>query len=97
MQKATKAQAQAIIQILQADIARYVTLTNTRYNFSNQQDDYVAQLQFSDVVYVYNALVQFTQTKNVTQLCDTLLAQDTQPREWFYNTVHFCSDNYLYN
>jgi len=85
MQKATKAHTAAIIQILQADIARYVTLTNTRYNFSNQDDDYVAQLQFSDVVYVYNALVQFTQTKNVAQLCDTLLAQETQPREWFYN------------
>jgi hypothetical protein len=96
MQKVTKAHTAAIIQILQADIARYVTLTNTRYNFSNQQDDYVTQLQFNDVVYVYNALVQFTQTKNVTQLCNTLLAQETQPREWFYNVVHYATDNYLY-
>ncbi len=94
--KATNAQATAIVEILQADIARYVKLINNAYCVSAQQEDYVAQLQFSDTVYVYNALVQFTQSKNVTQLCNTLMQQDTQPREWFYNTVHYCMDNQLY-
>jgi hypothetical protein len=96
IKKATKAQAQAIVQILQADIAKYVTLTNNCFNYSNQQEDYVAQLQFADTVYVYNALVQFMQTNNVIQLCNTLLAQDTFVRDKFYNVVHYATDNYLY-
>jgi hypothetical protein len=95
--KATKAHAAVIVQILQADIANYVALTNSAFSFSNQQDDYVTQMQFTDTVYVYNALVQFMQDKNVTQLCNALLQQDTFVRDKFYNVVHYATDNYLYS
>ena len=93
---ATKAHAAVIVQILQADIANYAALTQRAFSISNQQEDYVAALQFTDIIYVYNALVNFMQNKNVTQLCNTLLAQDTFVRDKFYNAVHYATDNSLY-
>jgi hypothetical protein len=93
---ATKAHTATIVQILQTDIANYVALTQRAFSISTQQEDYVAQQQFTDTVYVYNALVNFMQNKNVTQLCNTILKQDTFVRDKFYNVVRYATDNYLY-
>jgi hypothetical protein len=94
LKKATKADVATIVAIMQADLARYVQLTKTVD--ADADDIYITELHYDDIVYNYNALLQFTQDKDVVQLCNKLIKQDTIVREHFYKTVHYATDNYLY-
>jgi hypothetical protein len=94
LKKATKADVATIVAIMQADLARYVQLTKTVD--ADADDIYITELHYDDIVYNYNALLQFTQDKDAVQLCDALIKQDTIVREHFYKTVHYATDNYLY-
>jgi len=98
VKKATKADVATIVQIMQADLAKYVQLTNSAFTVTNEEegDDFVHKLQYDDIVYNFNALVQFMQDKDTVKLCDALIKQDTFVREKFYNVVHYATDNYLY-
>jgi hypothetical protein len=96
IKKATKADVATIVQIMQADLAKYVKLTKTAYADKIADSTYIAELHYDDIVHNYNALVQFMQDKDTVKLCDTIMRQDTAPREYFYKTIHFCTDNYLY-
>jgi hypothetical protein len=97
LKKATKADVAAIVAIMQDDLARYVQLTKTAYADKIADDTYITELHYDDIVYNYNALLQFMQDKNVEDLCDTIIKQDTIVREFFYNTVFYATDNYLYS
>lgn len=99
VKKATKADVATIVQIMQADLAKYVQLINNVYTVTNKQEgeDFVHKLQHDDIVYNFNALVQFMQDKNTVKLCDALMQQDTIVAEHFYSVVHYATDNYLYN
>ena len=94
LKKATKADVATIVVIMQADLARYVQLTKTVD--ADADDIYITELHYDDIVYNYNALLQFTQDKDTVTLCDALIKQDTIVREFFYKTVHYATDNYLY-
>jgi hypothetical protein len=94
VKKATKADVATIVAIMQHDLARYVQLT--KMVDADADDIYITELHYDDIVYNYNALLQFTQDKNTVKLCDALLKQDTIVRDHFYKTVHYATDNYLY-
>ena len=94
LKKATKADVATIVAIMQADLASYVQLTKTVD--ADADDIYITELHYNDIVYNYNALLQFTQDKDTVKLCDALIKQDTIVREHFYKTVHYATDNYLY-
>ena len=96
VKKATKADVATIVQIMQADFAKYVQLTNRAYAEEIAGDTYITEMHYSDIVYNYNALLQFTQDKDAVKLCDAIIKQDTIVREHFYKVVHYATDNYLY-
>jgi len=97
VKKATKADVATIVAIMQADLASYVQLTKTAYADNIADDTYITELHYDDIVYNYNALLQFMQDNDTVQLCNTLIKQDTAVREHFYKTIHYATDNYLYN
>ena len=96
VKKATKADVATIVAIMQADLASYAQLTKTAYADNIADDTYITELHYDDIVYNYNALLQFMQDKDTVKLCDALIKQDTIVREHFYKTVHYATDNYLY-
>ncbi len=96
LKKATKADVATIVAIMQDDLAHYVQLTKTAYADKIADDTYITELHYDDIVYNYNALLQFMQDKDTVKLCNTIIKQDTAVREYFYNTVHYATDNYLY-
>lgn len=96
VKKATKADVATIVAIMQDDLASYVQLTKTAYADNFADGTYITELHYNDIVYNYNALLQFTQDKNTVKLCNAIMLQDTIVREHFYNTVHYAIDNYLY-
>ena len=96
VKKATKADVATIVALMQADLASYVKLTNSAFTEQVDGETYITQLHYDDIVYNYNTLVQFMQDKDTVKLCDTIMRQDTAPREYFYKTIHFCTDNYMY-
>ncbi len=96
LKKATKADVATIVAIMQDDLARYAQLTKTAYADKIANDTYITELHYDDIVYNYNALLQFMQDKDTVQLCNKLIKQDTIVREHFYKTVHYATDNYLY-
>ena len=97
VKKATKADVATIVAIMQADLARYVQLTKTAYADNIADDTYITELHYDDIVYNYNALLQFMQDKDTVQLCNTLIKQDTAVREFFYKTIFYATDNNLYD
>jgi hypothetical protein len=97
LKKATKADVATIVAIMQADLARYVQLTKTAYADNIADDTYITELHYDDIVYNYNALLQFMQDKDTVQLCNTLIKQDTAVREFFYKTIFYATDNNLYD
>jgi hypothetical protein len=97
LKKATKADVATIVAIMQADLARYVQLTKTAYADNIADDTYITELHYDDIVYNYNALLQFMQDKDTVQLCNTLIKQDTAVREFFYKTIFYATDNKLYD
>ncbi len=96
VKKATKADVATIVAIMQDDLARYAQLTKTAYADKIANDTYITELHYDDIVYNYNALVQFMQDKDTVKLCDALIKQDTFVREHFYKVIHYATDNYLY-
>ena len=96
VKKATKADVATIVQIMQADLARYTQLTNRAYAQEIAGNIYITKLHYDDIVYNYNVLLQFMQDKDTVKLCDALIKQDTIVREHFYKVVHYATDNYLY-
>ena len=96
VKKATKADVATIVQLMQADLARYVQLTKTAYADKIADETYITELHYDDIVHNYNALLQFTQDKDAVKLCDAIMRQDTAPREHFYKVIHYATDNYLY-
>jgi len=90
MQKVTNADVAIIVQLLQADIAKYLRTVDVN------ADNTVCAEQHTDIVTIYAALVQFMQNKNAVQLCDTIMHMYTDAQSKFYKTVHYCTDNYLY-
>ena len=97
VKKATKADVATIVAIMQDDLARYVQLTKTAYADNFADDTYITELHYDDIVYNYNALLQFMQDKDTVQLCNTLIKQDTAVREFFYKTIFYATDNKLYD
>jgi len=96
VKKATKADVATIVAIMQDDLASYAQLTKTAYADNIANNTYITEMHYDDIVYNYNALLQFMQDKDTVQLCNTLIKQDTIVREHFYKTVHYATDNYLY-
>ncbi len=96
VKKATKADVATIVTLMQADLASYVKLTNSAFTEQVDGETYITQLHYDDIVYNYNALVQFMQDKDTVKLCDALIKQDTFVREHFYKVIHYATDNYLY-
>ncbi len=97
VKKATKADVATIVAIMQDDLARYVQLTKTAYADNIADDIYITELHYDDIVYNYNALLQFMQDNDTVQLCNTLIKQDTAVREFFYKTIFYATDNNLYD
>ncbi len=97
LKKATKADVATIVAIMQDDLARYAKLTKTAYADKIANDTYITELHYDDIVYNYNALLQFMQDKDTVQLCNKLIKQDTIVREFFYKTVFYATDNNLYD
>lgn len=90
MQKVTNADVAVIVQLVQADIAKYLRTVDV------SADNTVDAEQHADIVTIYSALVQFMQNKNATQLCNTIMHMYTDAQSKFYSTVRYCTDNYLY-
>jgi hypothetical protein len=97
LKKATKADVATIVTLMQADLASYAQLTKTAYADKIANDTYITELHYDDIVYNYNALLQFMQDKDTVQLCNKLIKQDTAVREFFYKTIFYATDNNLYD
>ena len=52
-------------------------------------------MHFEDLLYVQTALNNFINNKNVAQLQDDLMTQDTFVREYFVNTLQYLEDELL--
>ena len=52
-------------------------------------------MHFEDLCYMQKALHTFVLTKNVEQLQDSIMTQDTFVREYYADTLHYLEDNFL--
>ena len=52
-------------------------------------------MHIDDILYVQTALNNFINNKDVAQLQDALMTQDTFVREYYINTLQYIEDNYL--
>ena len=89
MAKLTKQQFNNIVAILREDIANYIVLT--KQAFTNSEGA-VEALQYDDIVYVNNALVNFMLDKDLQKLHNALLWQDTFAREHFLSIMDYCEE-----
>lgn len=94
MRKLTKQQFNDIVSVLRKDIADYVALT--KRVFTNSKSGAVEELQYDDIVYVNNVLVDFMLHKDVQKLYEALLHQDTFVREKFLSVMRYCEEEGIY-
>jgi len=93
MRKLTKQQFNDIVTVLREDIADYVALTKRVFTNKNGA---VEALQYDDIVYVNNVLVDFMLHKDVQKLYEALLHQDTFVREKFLSVMRYCEEEGIY-
>lgn len=97
MRKLTKQQFNDIVNCVRDDIANYVALTKRVFMDKDTEGNAcVNELQFSDIVYVNNALVNFMLDKDVQKLYTALLTQDTFVREKFLSVMRYCEEEGIY-
>lgn len=92
MIKLTKQQFDDIVACVRKDIANYVAKTKAVFTENNK----VEELQYDDIVYVNNALVEFLLDKDVVKLTDKLMHQDTFVREEFLSAIYYCEEEEIY-
>lgn len=78
-----------INKLVQQTVVEYINC----FVLDNDAADY--ELYAEDVAYNVNALVQFNATKDVQQLHDSIMQQDTLVREFFISVLHYIEDNDL--
>ena len=97
MRKLTKQQFNDIVNCVRDDIANYVALTKRVFMDKDTEGNAcVNELQFSDIVYVNNVLVDFMLHKDVQKLYEALLHQDTFVREKFLSVMRYCEEEGIY-
>ena len=69
-------------------------------HFDTQEQMYKSKcedniMHFEDLCYMQKALHTFVLTKNVEQLQDSIMTQDTFVREYYADTLHYLEDNFL--
>ena len=87
MQKLTITHITNINTLMLNTISNYIT----HYNIANTYDNLIAQ----DVVHNSYALHKFNNTKDVQQLHNAIIAQDTLVREYFVNVLQYIENNNL--
>jgi len=87
MQKLTITHITNINTLMLNTISNYIT----NYNIANTYDNLIAQ----DVVHNSYALHKFNNTKDVQQLHNAIIAQDTLVREYFVNVLQYIENNNL--
>ena len=92
MRKLTKVHFNNIVNVLREDIAAYVAKTKQVFT----KDSVVNELQYDDIVYVNNKLVNFMLDKDVQKLYNALIAQDTYVREQFLSVMYYCEEHNIY-
>lgn len=88
MPKLTKQQFTDVVACVQKDIDAYVAKTKRVFT----EEGKVEELQYDDIVHVYKALTAFALTKNLQQLIEQLMWQDTFVREQFLSALRYCDD-----
>ena len=81
-----------------ADIQRLMLKTTEDYinTFVTEDDDASSLSMYAtDVQHNTNALVAFIKDKNVQQLHDSIMQQDTLVREYYYAVLRYIEDNAL--
>ena len=97
MRKLTKQQFNDIINCVREDIANYVALTKRVFMGTDTEGNAcVCELQYTDIVYVNEVLVDFMLHKDVQKLYEALLHQDTFVREKFLSVMRYCEENNIY-
>jgi ABC-type uncharacterized transport system permease subunit len=87
MQKLTVTHITNINTIMLNTISNYIK----HYNIANTYDNLIAQ----DVLHNTYALHKFNNTKNVQQLHNAIIAQDTLVREYFVAVLQYIEQNNL--
>lgn len=95
MKKVTTQQFNSIIASLQSEINRYAKVVLLCVNKKTSNVILVDALNFEDMVYLTNALAQFAKSKDVQELYNALLMQDTDVREQFLATLRMLEDTEL--
>lgn len=91
MPKVTKTHAVAINKLM-------IPLINTvAYIPSDENDLGMFKMYAGDIAYNAQALNAFNTSLDAAQLHNTILRQDTSPREHFYNVLVYIEDNALIN
>ena len=106
--KLTIAHYNNIIAIALVNMQEYTDfcLRSAKYNdakimhFDTQEQMYKCKnedniVHFEDLCYMQKALHTFILTKNVEQLQDSIITQDTFVREYYFDTLSYLEDNNL--
>jgi hypothetical protein len=97
MRKLTKQQFNDIVNCVREDIAAYVAKTKQVFTSKDAEGNVsVNKLQYDDIVYVNNALVNFMLDKDVQKLYNALIVQDTYVREQFLSVLYYCEEHNIY-
>lgn len=89
MRKVAQKHVIAINVLMLQTAAQYI---NT---FVSSDQDADNEMYAQDIAYNTNALVEFNNTKNVQQLHDSIMQQDTIVREFYIDTLRYIEDNNL--
>jgi hypothetical protein len=94
MQKVTNAHYVNIIAITLATMQEY---TNFLKRCANDKDITAEDniMHYDDLLYIQRALKDFVQDRNVEQLQDRIMMQDTFVREYYIDTLFYIEDNNL--
>lgn len=92
MQKVTANHLAQINVITLQTIAEYA---NDWLRASDAYEVQSAGMHTDDIVYNTNALIQFNADKDVQELHNTIMSQDTIVRERFINTLRYIEENKL--
>lgn len=88
MKRLTKEQFSAVVACVQEDLEAYVDLAKRAFTKKGK----VEELQFDDVVYVNQCLVNFLLDKNYERLVQMLMHQDTFVREQFLSAYKYLEE-----
>ena len=82
-----------IIALTSATLQDYTNFTlRVAKEYTDAESDL---MHIEDILYVQTALNNFINNKDVAQLQDDLMSQDTFVREYYIDTLRYIEDNYL--